>query len=152
MAKRGFTLVELIFVIVIISIIAAMASASLYRAKNAAYLAAMESDLRNLIRAQEEYHAWTSGYFTNDPGNADGATYAKSADGLDFTPSENVVIKIRANNRGWTARAEHENRSPDKFYCAVFIGDINPFGPAEEEGVIACEPKKGKKKKKKKKK
>jgi prepilin-type N-terminal cleavage/methylation domain-containing protein len=149
MAKRGFTLVELLFAIVIISILTAMGSATLYRAKNAAYLAAMESDLRNLIRAQEEYHASASVYFTNDPNNADGATYAKSANGLDFTPSENVVLKIRANNRGWTARAEHENRSPDKFYCAVYIGDINPFDPAVEEGVIACEPKKSKNEKKK---
>ncbi|NIN72018.1 MAG: prepilin-type N-terminal cleavage/methylation domain-containing protein [Gemmatimonadetes bacterium] len=142
MAQRGFTLVELLAGIVIISILAAMTSATFYRSKNAAYLAAMQSDLRNLIRAQEEYHAWTSGYFTNDPGNADGATYTKSADGLDFTPSENVVIKIRANNRGWSAQAEHENRSPDKFYCAVFIGDVKAFDPADEEGVIACEPKK----------
>ncbi|UCC84928.1 MAG: type II secretion system protein [Gemmatimonadota bacterium] len=147
MAKPGFTLVELLAAIVIISILAAMTSATVYRSKNAAYLAAMQSDLRNLIRAQEEYYASSSIYFTNDPGNADGATYTKSADGLDFTPSQNVVIKIRANSRGWSARAEHENRSPDKFYCAVFMGDINAFDPAEEEGVIACEPrKKGKKK------
>ncbi len=142
MAKRGFTLVELLAAIVIISILAAMASATVYRSKNAAYLAAMQSDLRNLIRAQEEYHASSNIYFTNDPGNADGATYTKSVDGLDFTPSQNVVIKIRANNRGWSARAEHENRSPDKFYCAVFIGDVNAFAPADEEGVIECEPKK----------
>lgn len=145
MAKRGFTLVELLAAIVIISILAAMASATLYRSKNAAYLAAMQSDLRNLIRAQEEYHASANEYFTNDPGNPDGAPYAKSANGLDFTASENVVIKVRANNRGWTARAEHENRSPDKFYCAVFVGDISAFAPADEEGVIACEPKKKKK-------
>jgi hypothetical protein len=104
------------------------------------------SDLRNLIRAQEEYHASSGVYFTNDPGNADGATYAKKADGLDFTTSQNVVVKIRANNRGWSARAEHMNRSPDKFYCAVFIGEVNAFDPADEEGVIACEPKKTKKK------
>ncbi len=142
MAKRGFTLVELLAAIVIISILAAMASATVYRSKNAAYLAAMQSDLRNLIRAQEEYYASSGIYFTNDPGNADGATYTKSVDGLDFTPSQNVVIKIRANNRGWSARAEHENRSPDKFYCAVFMGDITAYDPAVEEGVIECEPKK----------
>ncbi len=60
-----------------------------------------------------------------------------------------MVVKIRAKNRGWSARAEHENRSPDKFYCAVYIGDVNAFDPAEEEGVIACEPKNSKKEKKK---
>ena len=145
MAKRGFTLVELLFAIVIISILTAMGSATLYRAKNAAYLAVMESDLRNLIGAQEEYYASTSVYFTNDPNNEEGATYTKSASALDFTPSENVVVRIRANNRGWSARAEHENRSPAKFYCAVYIGDVKAFDPAVEEGVIACEPKKSKK-------
>jgi prepilin-type N-terminal cleavage/methylation domain-containing protein len=151
MAKRGFTgftLVELLIAIVVISILTAMSSATFYRAKNAAYLAVMESDLRNLIRAQEEYHASTSVYFTNDPNNEEGAIYTKSASALDFTTSENVVVKIRAKNRGWSARAEHENRSPDKFYCAVYIGDVKAFDPAVQEGVIACEPKKGKKEKK----
>ncbi|UCC74734.1 MAG: type II secretion system protein [Gemmatimonadota bacterium] len=146
MKARGFTLLELLTAIVVIAILTAMGSATLYRAKNAAYMAAMESDLRNLIHAQEEYNASTGGYFADDPNADGGATYTKSTEKLDFTPSENVVVKIRANRRGWSARAEHENLSPERFFCAVYIGEVEPFSPAEEEGVIACEPK-GKKKK-----
>lgn len=141
MRSRGFTILELIFAMVIIAILTAMGSATLQRAKSSAYLAVMESDLRSLTHAQEVYHASTGGYFADDPNQDASATYASQTHRLDFTPSPNVMIKMRADERGWSARAEHKLRRPDRFYCAIFIGEIDPYEPAQTEGVIACEPK-----------
>jgi prepilin-type N-terminal cleavage/methylation domain-containing protein len=149
---HGFTLLELVFAMAILSILAAVGLTAFNNAKSRAYITQMESDLRALAYAQEVYYASAGGYFTesDDPNEGKGATYTKSKKRLDFEPSPDVKIKIRANEHGWSARAEHKRRRPDRYYCAVFVGDAEAFAPAEEEGVIACEPKRKKKKKKRK--
>ena len=53
--KKGFTLIELLIVVVIIGILAAIAIPKFANTKEKAYVAAMKSDLRNLITAQEAY-------------------------------------------------------------------------------------------------
>ena len=125
---RGFTLIELLITVVILGILAALAL-NMTDAKDSAYLAVMRSDIRNLIMAQESYF---SDYFE----------YAKMSQ-LPFSPSPDVkVVNVAGNKGGWSAKLQHEKRTD--FTCAVFIG--NPpakFKPAEEESVIACEPKGG---------
>src|SRR5215207_365439 len=54
-AKKGFTLIELLIVVVIIGILAAIAIPKFANTKEKAYYAAMKSDLRNLVTAQEAY-------------------------------------------------------------------------------------------------
>ena len=125
---RGFTLIELLITVVILGILAAMAF-NLTSAKDKAYLAVLRSDIRNLIAAQESY------FF-------DHLEYAKMSE-LPFSPSPDVkVVNVAGHAGGWSAKLQHEKRTD--FTCAVFIG--NPpakFKPAEEESVIACEPKGG---------
>ena len=54
---RGFTLIELLIVVVIIGILAAIAIPKFANSKEKAYIAAMKSDLRNILTAQENYLA-----------------------------------------------------------------------------------------------
>ena len=51
----AFTLIELLIVVVIIGILAAIAIPKFANTKEKAYVASMKSDLRNLITAQEAY-------------------------------------------------------------------------------------------------
>ena len=65
--ERGFTLIELMIVIAIIGILAAIAipQFSAYRARS--YNSAAQADLRNAATAQEAYFVDWSGYiFRND--------------------------------------------------------------------------------------
>jgi prepilin-type N-terminal cleavage/methylation domain-containing protein len=142
MAKRGVTLIELLVGIVLASILIAIASASAVRARGAAFVAVLASDLEALIRAEEMYFATSGGYFGDDPNDDNPPTYTGRLRRLEFTASPDVRIRIRANRRGWSARAEHTRRS-DRFYCAVFVGKVRPYEPAEEEGRIECEPRRG---------
>ena len=51
--RSGFTLIELLITVVIIGILASIASPSFRSTKGRSYIAAMKSDLRNLAIAQE---------------------------------------------------------------------------------------------------
>ena len=70
-ARQGFTLIELLIVVVIIGILAAIAIPKFANTKSKAYIAAMKSDLRNLVTAEEAYFADSSKYVvTTTPGEA----------------------------------------------------------------------------------
>jgi prepilin-type N-terminal cleavage/methylation domain-containing protein len=148
MNRTGFTLVEVLIAIAVVSILTAIASATLRNAKDAAYVAVLQSELEQIAVAQEVYFAGKDGYFGKSGGEE--SSYTKKISELDYTPSPDVRIRMRADKSGWAARAEHLKRSPDNFYCAIFVGDAKPYDPSTVEGVIECEPR-GKKKKKKKK-
>jgi type II secretory pathway pseudopilin PulG len=76
-------------VVVIIGILAAIAIPKFASTKDKAYIAAMESDLRNLATYQEQYAAdWNGAYFT---GTATSLTPVQG-----FTPSQNVTILVVA--------------------------------------------------------
>ena len=55
--SKGFTVIELLIVIVIIGIVAAIAIPKFSATRERAYFAAMRSDLRNLAAQQEIYYA-----------------------------------------------------------------------------------------------
>ena len=64
-ARRGFTLIELLIVVVIIGILAAIAIPKFAKTKSKAYIAAMKSDLRNLVTAEEAYFSDNNTYGTS---------------------------------------------------------------------------------------
>src|SRR5215217_6406055 len=60
--RKGFTLIELLIVVVIIGILAAIAIPKFANTKSKAYIAAMKSDLRNLVTAEESYFSDSAKY------------------------------------------------------------------------------------------
>jgi len=107
---RGFTLIELLIVILIIGILAAIAIPKFSSSKDKAYTAAMKSDLRNLVTAQEAYF------------NDNGSTYAQSvaALGTSYRPSTGVTVTVGGvSSTGWSATAVHQATSRN---CALTVG------------------------------
>ncbi len=117
--RKGFTLIELLIVVVIIGILAAIAIPKFANTKEKAYVAAMKSDLRNLMTAEE-------GYF------ADFQAYGSVA-AVNFTSSSGVTVTATPAPppaAGYSANATHNQTART---CSVTVGD----GSATD-GVIVC--------------
>lgn len=114
--RKGFTLIELVVVVVIIGVLAAIAIPKFANTKERALITAMKSDLRNLITVQESYFASNEAY-TDTP--------------TDFNASSGVSVAIGSvSSTGWAAVASHTGTSVS---CAVAIG-------AAQTGDIGSEP------------
>jgi prepilin-type N-terminal cleavage/methylation domain-containing protein len=121
--SRGFTIIELMIVVVIIGILAAISIPKFVNTKEKAYLASMKADLRNLVTAEEAYIAEFYTYSSNL-----GTTYQTSA-GVTVT-LQNVSAS------GWAATAAHNGTAKG---CAIFYGTVGaPPAPATQEGEPAC--------------
>jgi prepilin-type N-terminal cleavage/methylation domain-containing protein len=122
--SRGFTLLELLIVIVIIGILAAVLIPRFANSREKAFVSAMKSDLRNLATAEESYYY-------------DYATYAPSLAVLGtFNPSAGVAVALtQATQGGWSATASSANSLRQ---CFLFVGSANPVGVATAEGQITC--------------
>ncbi|HKG91257.1 MAG TPA: prepilin-type N-terminal cleavage/methylation domain-containing protein [Gemmatimonadaceae bacterium] len=125
--SRGFTLIEVLTVTVIIGVLAAIAIPQYYRVKAKAYVASMQSDLRNLVTAQEMYFA-EHGRYT-----------AQVGDLQNFRPTSGVTIDVTsASLQGWYAVASH---SASTASCAIYVGGGSRPDAADSggEGVPSCE-------------
>ncbi|HEY6209831.1 MAG TPA: prepilin-type N-terminal cleavage/methylation domain-containing protein [Gemmatimonadales bacterium] len=121
MKRKGFTLIELIIVMAIIGLLAAIAIPQLTYTKERAQVAAMKSDLRNLMTVEENYFADSQKYSTNL-----GTAYRVSAG--------NDMPTITTTPDGWSASMTSPNSTE---ICAVFVGST-PLPPATKEGSAAC--------------
>jgi type IV pilus assembly protein PilA len=101
--KNGFTIVELLLVVIIVGILATIAVPRFVDSKDKAYVAQMKSDLRNLATYEEQYAGDNGGHYFSGT-----ATMAAPLNG--FHASENVTI-IAASAPGpppsWSAVATH---------------------------------------------
>ena len=93
--RKGFTLIELLIVVVIIGILAAIAIPKFANTKEKAYVAAMKSDLRNLVTAEEALFS-------------DSVRYSADTASLHFKVSTGVTGPTITTGAGfWTAVVGH---------------------------------------------
>jgi len=132
-ARQGFTLVELLIVVVIIGILAVVAVPRFSASREKTFFAAMKTDLKNLVAAQEIYYAGNNYNYAGAAGsNVPGVT------GLDFSASEGVGVTLRqVATTGWSADATHTGLNPSQF-CAIFVGNATVLAPAQTAGLVTC--------------
>jgi prepilin-type N-terminal cleavage/methylation domain-containing protein len=123
---RGFTIIEILIVTVILGILAAVAIPKFFNSKEKAYLASMKSDLRNLVTAQEAYFLEEDTYY-------DGAVPSAQ---FAYNPSSGVSVTLsNVTGGGWVAVTSHTVTLKT---CAVFVGAAPVTAPAVTEGQVQC--------------
>ena len=131
--RKGFTLIELLIVVVIIGILAAIAIPKFANTKTKAYQAAMKSDLRNLVTAEEAFFS-DSGYYATD-------TATGTNPGMKYKTSTGVVMNMPADiTTGpgyWSAMVTH-TQIPSPFQCGIGINTTNPRVSTAGDGEPAC--------------
>ena len=125
--NRGFTLIELLIVVVIIGILAAIAVTNFANSKERAMVAAMKTDLRNLVSAEEAYFSDSTKYTTT-----------LGTGGANFTPSTGVTIAVTLGTGGWSASATHSQLAAGKS-CAIGVGVANPLSATAGDGEPVCQ-------------
>ena len=131
--RKGFTLIELLIVVVIIGILAAIAIPKFANTKTKAYTAAMKSDLRNLVTAEEAYFSDSGVYATDTAkGTNPGMKYKTSTGVVMNLPGD---IKIGAGY--WSATVTH-TQIPAPFACGIGINTTNPTVSTAGDGEPAC--------------
>jgi type II secretory pathway pseudopilin PulG len=124
-------LIELLIVVVIIGILAAIAIPKFAATKEKAFLAKMKADLRNLATAQESYshdHPGV-GYYNGPVPNP----------ALLYNPSAGVIVSItEGTGLGWAATATHPQAVGRT--CALYFGTVAAAPlPGMTEGEVHCQ-------------
>src|SRR5258708_36750317 len=125
MGRNGWTLIELLIVVVIIGLLATIAIPKFSNTKEKAYVGAMKSDLRNLATAEEAFFYDSAKYTTN------------LVLMNNFNPSAGVTMTVNATTSGWSASTTTAF-APGR-QCALFSGTAVPLAPATVEGRITCQ-------------
>jgi prepilin-type N-terminal cleavage/methylation domain-containing protein len=128
-ASSGFTLVELLIVVVIIGILAAIAIPKFTQTKEKSYMAMLKSDLRNLVTVQETYFADNNLY----------STLAQLTAENRYSPSRDVTLATANETAtGWSATATHSGLVTYTA-CGVYMGTAPPPNAAlSESGEVGC--------------
>lgn len=122
--RTAFTLIELLIVVVILGILAAIAIPKFQNTKGRANAAALKSDLRNIAIAQEAYFY-------------DHVSYADDMAQLTAHTSPGVTVTLATPVPGaWIATATHPASYPLR--CTLFFGPMTPPFPEASEGIVTC--------------
>ena len=98
--KKGFTLIEVLVVLVVLGILSGIAIARFVNTKEAAYVASMKADLRNFALYEQNYVM-----------DSQGSYFAGSGGGQGFVPTPGVTITATTDMGpppSWHAVATHD--------------------------------------------
>jgi prepilin-type N-terminal cleavage/methylation domain-containing protein len=98
--RKGFTLIEVLVVMVVLGILSGIAIARYLRTKEAAYVASMKADLRNFALYEQNFLMDSQGTYFSGNGSAQG-----------FVPTTGVTIAATAvvgPPPMWNAVATHD--------------------------------------------
>jgi prepilin-type N-terminal cleavage/methylation domain-containing protein len=117
-SKSGFTLVELLVVVAIIGILAAVAIPQFAAYRKRGFQAAVRSDLKNAAIAQEAYYAAYVRYQDATPATA------TNLPGFEATDLVTVAVVVPAENR-FTLSATHVNCGGTTWTYDSIIGSVS---------------------------
>jgi len=118
--RKGFTLIEVAMVAVVIGILAAVAVPRYAGVKDKAYMAAMKADLHTIAIYEEQFAADNHGQYFSGTATPDAPLNG-------FTPSKDVTVTLTAFNilgsqlADWTAIVKHSQSSQS---CEMRAGEI----------------------------
>src|SRR2546430_16120142 len=141
MNRKGFTLIELFFFLMIRRPPRStlFPYTTLFRSK--AYIASMKSDLRNLVTAEEAFFADSVKYSTNVTSKVGGVACTPVAGQVSWCPTTgNNLVGINTPGGGWDATMTNNNLvGGSKVTCSIFVNEgADPAGIATSEGAPAC--------------
>lgn len=127
MARRAFTLIELMVVVVIIGLLLGIAQPKYQEGRRRTYVTTMKADLHNLMSAQANYVT-------------SGQSYSADTVTLGFrTTRGNLLSILEADASGWVARVTHPGAPGVE--CVVYVGTVGAAtAPATVESTITCTP------------
>lgn len=106
--RRGFTLIEVLVVLVVLGILSGIAISRFVRTKESAYVASMKADLRNFALYEQNYLM-----------DSQGSYFSGNGAGQGFVPTVGVIISATTDPGpppSWQAVANHTNTSKT---CAI---------------------------------
>ena len=137
--RKGFSLIELLIVVVIIGILAAIAIPKFANTKEKAYIAQMKSDLKNLASAQESYFSDKQTYA--NLAQIQAAPYSWTVSGNAVTATT-VTAAVNGGTGGWngTLTDTRVTSTGATASCGIYAGDTPgaPNAKVTAEGVVAC--------------
>ena len=119
--SKGFTLIEILLVAVILGTVAAVAIPHFGGSKESSYVAAMKADLRVASVYEEQYAAENHGQYF-------GGIVTERSPLNGYAPTKNVTVTLTAFNilgsrlGDWTGVARHAQTTQS---CEIRAGSIN---------------------------